>query len=71
LRSLQTFYDRSSPTITIDQHPLINFICCAELLQRIGDIRQYHPAPSPPHAEPQGDKTKDESKRKTKSNEKD
>jgi hypothetical protein len=74
LRSLQTFYDRSSSTVIIDQRPLINFIRCAKLLQRIDDIRRYHPAPSPPPpppADPQAGKTKDKSKSKTKTKDKD
>ena len=76
LRSLQTFYDRSSSTVIIDQRPLINFIRCAKLLQRIDDIRRFHPAPSPsppppPPAGPQAGKTKDKSKSKTKTKDKD
>lgn len=31
----------------VDQRPLINFTRCAKLLQRIDDIRRYHPAPAP------------------------
>ena len=77
LRSLQTFYDRSSSTVVIDQRPLINFIRCAKLLERIGDIRRYYPAPPPPSspppppADPQAGKTKDRSKSKTKIKDKD
>ncbi|KAI0282530.1 hypothetical protein BGY98DRAFT_88774 [Russula aff. rugulosa BPL654] len=79
LRRLQTFYNHSSPTVIIDQRPLINFIRCAKLLQRIDDIRQYRPAPSPspspppapPPADPQSGKTKDKTKSKTKSKDKD
>jgi hypothetical protein len=76
LRSLQTFYDRSSSTVIIDQRPLINFIRCAKLLQRIHDIRRYQPAPSPPQpppppADPQAGKTKDKFKSKTKTKDKD
>ncbi|KAF8496698.1 ras guanine nucleotide exchange factor domain-containing protein [Russula emetica] len=70
LRSLQTFYDRSSSTVIIDQRPLINFIRCAKLLQRIDDIGRYHPAPSP-LADPQAGKAKDKSKSKTKTKDKD
>lgn len=76
LRSLQIVYNRSSSTVIIDQRPLINFIRCAKLLQRIDDIRRYHPAPSsppppPPPADPQAGKTKDKSKSKTKTKDKD
>ena len=70
LRSLQTFYDRSSSTVVIDQRPLINFVRCAKLLQRIDDMRQYQPAP-PPLADPQAGKTRDKSKSKTKTKDKD
>jgi hypothetical protein len=77
LHRLQTFYNHSSSTIIINQRPLINFIRCAKLLQRIDDIRQYHPAPpspSPPPQPPadlQAGKTKDKSKSKTKDKDKD
>jgi hypothetical protein len=81
LHRLQTFYNHSSSTVIIDQRPLINFIRCAKLLQRIDDIRQYHqaPSPSPPPppplpaaaGDPQAGKTKSKSKSKTKSKDKD
>jgi hypothetical protein len=76
LRGLQTFYDRSSSTVIIDQRPLINFIRCAKLLQRIDEIQRYRPAPlspppPPPPADPQAGKTKDKSKSKTKTKDKD
>jgi son of sevenless-like protein len=50
LRTLQTFYGRSSPTVIVDQRPQINFKRCTKLLERIDDIRRYcqGPSPSPP-----------------------
>lgn len=52
LHSLQAYYDRSSSTVVVDQRPLINFTRCAKILQRIDDIRRYHPAPSPSPSPP-------------------
>ncbi|KAI0003232.1 hypothetical protein BJV74DRAFT_881694 [Russula compacta] len=48
LRRLQTFYDRSSAAVVVDQRPLINFSRCARLLERIDDVRRYR-APPPEH----------------------
>ncbi|KAH9989793.1 hypothetical protein BJV77DRAFT_670676 [Russula vinacea] len=38
LRTLQTFYARTSPTVVVDQRPQINFNRCAKLLERVDDI---------------------------------
>jgi hypothetical protein len=45
LRSLQTFYDRSSAVVVVDQRPLINFSRCARLLARIEELQQYRASP--------------------------
>jgi hypothetical protein len=83
LRTLQTFYVRTSPTVVVDQRPQINFKRCAKLLERVDDIRRYcqAPAPSspappssppPPDAPPGKAKSKDKDKdNKTKSKDKD
>lgn len=82
LRTLQTFYDRSSPAVVVDQRPLINFTRCTKILERIDDIQRYRPGPSPsppsplstppppPGLLPGKSKTKDRDRTKTKDKDK-
>jgi hypothetical protein len=45
LRDLKALYKQNNIVIVVDQRPLINFSCCARLMECIDQVRRYRAPP--------------------------
>jgi hypothetical protein len=52
LRDLKALYKLNNIVVVVDQRPLINFSCCARLLECIDQVRRYRAPPEEMRSDP-------------------